>query len=98
MPMTANTDWRLPVNFDTPSEELQQRLGRLYAREGRLFNAGITCPVKDSPETSCNACPFSQAEKPDEARCGLCRIGIDQERIQTLLIAQHCAAEHEASG
>jgi hypothetical protein len=97
MPMTANTDWRAPVGFDTPADELRRRLSRLYAREGRLFNAGVTCPVKDSPETSCHACPFSKEDKPEEERCGLCRVGLEQERIQTLLIAQGAAAR-KASG
>lgn len=91
--MTRNTDWRCPVSFETPREELQQRLNFLYRREGRLFNAGVVCSVKDSPESSCNACPFSKAEDPDHERSSLCKIGIDQERIQTMMVAQTCAAE-----
>jgi hypothetical protein len=96
LPVTANTDWRFPCGIETPREDLQKRLNYLYRREGRLFNAGITCPVKDSSESSCNACPFAQAEDPEGERCHLCRIGIDQERIQTVMVAQVAAREHAA--
>lgn len=97
--MSATTkDWRTPISFDTPRVELQQRLGYLYKREGRLFNMGTTCPVKDNDETSCLACPFSQAEDPKDLRGHLCRVGIDQERVQTVLIAQVEADRKSASG
>lgn len=77
------------VGIDTPIDELRARLSGLVKREGALFANGVTCALKDNVEMSCIACPFSKAESPDlEGECQLCRIGVGQERLSTLLIAK----------
>jgi hypothetical protein len=77
----------LPIGLDTSAEELTRRLSSLIRREARLFNMGTTCPIKDSSETSCLACPLSQVGQ-DCVKAGLCETGCEQERVQTLLLAK----------
>lgn len=77
------------VGLETPMDELRGRLSGLGKREAALFAKGVTCPLKDLSEMSCLACPFSKAESPDlEAECQLCRIGVGQERLSTLILAK----------
>jgi hypothetical protein len=78
------------VGIETPIDVLQARLSGLIRREGALFEKGVTCSLKDNPEMSCIACPFSKAESPElEGECQLCRIGVGQERLSTLILAKH---------
>lgn len=83
------SSWALPVSVETDTADLQRLLSQLTRTEARYFNEGVTCPLKDHGEFSCLACPFSKAEESDSVKQGLCRAGCDQERIATLLIAQH---------
>lgn len=77
------------IGIETPIDELRTRLSGLVKREGALFARGVVCALKDNPEMSCIACPFSKAEQPDqEAECQLCRIGVGQERLSTLILAK----------
>lgn len=83
-------EWSLPLSIETPIDELERLMGLLTRTERRLFDQGVTCPFKDRPEFSCLACPFSKAEdRENSPKRHLCRVGCDQERVATLLIAQH---------
>lgn len=89
MAPTSNNGWGQRVSVETPIDELRARLVGLVKREGRLDAMGVKCPLKDNPEMSCLACPFSKAEQPElEGECQLCRIGVGQEHISTLILAK----------
>jgi hypothetical protein len=78
-----------PISLDTPVAELRDDLRSLLRREARLFDAGMTCDLKDAPDMNCLACPVSQADNPDVPKCALCRIGQAQEvTLATLLAAE----------
>ncbi len=67
---------------DPPTLNLQ--LIDLVRREGDLFNAGVTCQIRDTDGTCCSACPVVQSEG-DLAP--LCHVGKQQERVLTQLAA-----------
>lgn len=96
-PISNKPTWgQATVTVETPMDQLRARMGGLLKREAALFDRGVTCPLKDNPEMSCIACPFSKAEAPEqEAECQLCRIGVGQERLSTIMLAkQHGAVLH----
>lgn len=78
------------IDLSSPSDRLQVRLSQLLEREGALWNQGVTCPIKDRPDTSCNACPVSQHADFEQPLGMLCRIGRDQEKVCTELAAAQC--------
>lgn len=96
-----NTDeLKIPNPFDAPVEEigevidlsdrtavLKSRVGQLLAREGFLDKKGVTCAIKESDETSCHACPVSEAHDLTTNLGALCRIGREQEEVLTELVA-----------
>jgi hypothetical protein len=86
-------DWMFPISTEDAPEELQRLLGIVVRSEGRLGSIGVTCAIKDSPETTCLACPLSQANNPKSPKCQLCRAGCEQERLSTLLLAQGAAPD-----
>lgn len=75
------------LSIDTDSQKLFDRLRALVGFEGGLFNKEVTCAIKDRPETCCSVCPVSQSNG-DSDKAFLCRIGVEQEQILTLLAAQ----------
>lgn len=77
-----------PLTLDMEVTDLQHRLNSLIKREGGLDHAGVTCRIKDSPETSCLACPLNQIGE-GTAKAALCSIGCEQERVITLMVAQY---------
>lgn len=87
MPMKA-------VNMETPANELHGWLGELLRREGNLDACGITCPLKDLPDATCTACPVSRVhDTSDPHRQKLCEIGVEQERVLMLLMAQRVTTQ-----
>jgi hypothetical protein len=72
------------IDLRDPQAALEIRLTELLRREGNLEHAGITCPVKARSDTTCHACPISQAGT-DTALSVLCRIGREQESVLTEL-------------
>lgn len=76
------------ISLDSSTAELNARLRDLIKREGRLFNMGITCDLRDCSESTCLACPVSKLGDPDSPLSALCRIGQEQERVTTTLLAK----------
>jgi hypothetical protein len=70
---------------------LSQRLVELLTREGALWNAGVRCAVKMTPDgdargdVSCSACPIKH-RSPDDPMTALCDVGVEQERLATMLV------------
>ena len=82
-----------PLDLSTPEPVLREWLGELVRREGNLFDCGTHCPLRDKPDSTCSACPVSQADREDGTReelrlASLCRNGAEQERVSMLLLAQ----------
>lgn len=76
------------VTLETPPEELHRMLSISIKREGRLFDRGVTCDLKECGEVTCLACPFNEAHDDESDKQTLCRIGMEQEILSTFLIAQ----------
>lgn len=79
------------VSIDTPEADLRNYLGALVRGEARLFDAGITCDLKDQDDMSCLACPLSKAKDPDDPKSALCRRGQAQEVVTSTLLAQRAS-------
>lgn len=78
------------IDLRDPKAALDIRLGELLRREGNLDAVGVTCPIKDRPDTTCHACPVSQAHDPSVKLCLLCRVGREQETVLTELAVLAC--------
>lgn len=76
------------ATIDTPEDELRERLVISVRREARLYQAGISCELKDNAEVTCLACPYSEAENPESKKSGLCRLSKSQDVLLTLLHAK----------
>lgn len=88
--------WRAPIeevgariDLRDPQATLQLRLQELVHREVNLFNAQVTCPIKDRADTSCHACPVSEAGT-ESALSALCRLGREQESVLTEMAVRQC--------
>ena len=77
-----------PISLDMSLEQLEARAAILVKREGRFYDQGITCAIKDKPDMSCLACPFSKAEDSTNRKCGLCKVGREQDIVGTYMIAK----------
>lgn len=75
-----------PIDLGAPGElaTLNRKLVASIAEENRLFNAGVSCRVKDAADTSCHVCPLYRQDSSPEAE--LCAIGREQERLCTLIV------------
>jgi hypothetical protein len=78
------------IDLRDPRAALEIRLRELLYREAALFNAGVTCAIKDRPDTTCHACPVSKAHDPKQALGALCRVGREQEVALTELAVLSC--------
>jgi hypothetical protein len=75
-----------PLTNDFTPAQLREKIVHLFKREKFLFDRmGISCPIKDRCDTSCLACPLNEAADPDSVKGSLCRVGVEQERAETLL-------------
>lgn len=74
-----------PISLDGDIASLSKEVESLMWRESNLFNVGVTCSIKDHPETVCSACPVSKHAQPDDPLAPLCQVGREQERIVTTL-------------
>lgn len=69
----------LDISLDSSLEELEAALRTTLHREGRLWEHGLTCDLKDSGQ-DCRTCPLATVDLQDE-RARLCRLGKDQQAI-----------------
>lgn len=76
--------------IDLHSEpKLRHDLHGLVSRESRLFDAGISCAIKDQADSCCSACPVFTADE-TKPIAALCKIGRAQEKVLTALaVATH---------
>jgi hypothetical protein len=72
----------LPIRLDGERASLDRQLVDLIRAEGVLFEAGITCSIKDRSDTCCSACPLF---KRDGRLAPLCDVGRRQEQVCTRL-------------
>lgn len=88
--MNFSTDmaWLFPVTLETPMEELQRLLGLTQRSNNRLYNEGHDCELRWRPESSCLACPLSQANNPGSPKRQLCRTSTQEERLTTFIAAK----------
>lgn len=77
-----------PISVETSTAELDAYVLDLLNQEAQLFDEGVTCPIKDLRDTTCLACPVSAARDYSEPLGRLCRIGQEQERVATVLVAK----------
>jgi hypothetical protein len=75
-------DVGVPLDLRDPSS-LVPTLTNLLNQEAAMFNQGITCAVKDRPDTSCSACLWAHDNEDGHPLQMLCQIGREQERITT---------------
>lgn len=74
-----------PIDLQDREAVLNARLVVTLKWEGNLYESGVTCPIKERSDTSCSACPVSEAAKRESPRSALCRLGREQEQIVTEL-------------
>jgi hypothetical protein len=84
------------IDLRDPRERLEMRLRELLERESNLFNANITCAIKDMPNSCCHACPVSKATERGDPMHTLCRLGREQEAVLTELAVLACRDETPA--
>lgn len=72
--------------------KLNERLQSLMATEARLWDAQVTCAIRDRPDTCCSACPVRRTD-PLERLYELCRVGVEQERVVTAMAVQRQAPD-----
>jgi hypothetical protein len=78
------------VDLRDPEAKLQLRLAELVHRERNLDVLGITCPIKDRADSTCHACPVSQAHDLSVPLAALCLVGREQELVLTDLAVLAC--------
>lgn len=81
------------LDLRDPDIALQLKLTELLHREASLDAAGVTCAVKARADSSCHACPISQAHDRECVLGVLCRIGREQERVATEMAVRSCRDE-----
>lgn len=71
------------ISFDlnASEDELVRVWGRLLKREGRLYQKGTQCELKQERGMDCLRCPQATLD-PTEARSVLCRLGKDQRTLE----------------
>lgn len=80
-----------PIDLLHGDARLNRRLVELVGEEGRLWDRGIRCAIKDRPDTACSACPIFEYEN-EGPRWRLCALGIEQERTATTIAVQRARA------
>lgn len=76
----------LRVDLAGSEDEVFRGLKRTVELEGRLYDKGVTCELKDSGQ-DCLTCPMYAGDRPEEDREPLCRLGRDQRVIEEHLAA-----------
>lgn len=72
--------------LDLTADDLKERLVALFYREKSLFDRmGLECPIKERCDSTCLACPLSEADDGESVKGMLCIVGREQDTLQTLL-------------
>lgn len=71
----------LTVDLTGTEEEIHEGLRRSLDLEAQLFNAGVTCELKDGGQ-DCLTCAMYVADRAEEPRAPLCRLGRDQRIME----------------
>lgn len=71
----------LRVDLTGTEDEIFEGLRQSVRLEAGLFNRGITCELKDGGQ-DCLTCPMYVADRAEEARAPLCRLGRDQRVLE----------------
>lgn len=74
--------------------QLNEQLAGLLNDETRLLNDGVSCSIKDANGSCCSACPVRCTDL--SPLSSLCSVGIQQERIVTMLVI-HRERSNEAA-
>lgn len=82
---TRIEDVGTPIDLEGGEARLNARLVSLLEQEARLFDGGLTCPVKDNSQGCCSACPIRHRDELDQMTA-LCNIGVEQDRVITLQV------------
>lgn len=77
-----------PISVHTDTAELDSYVLDLLEQEAQLYDDEVTCSIKGLRDTTCLACPVSVARDHSEPKGKLCRVGQEQERVATVLVAQ----------
>jgi hypothetical protein len=79
-----------PIDLRQP--DLVLRLAELVHAETEL---GVRCPIRERAGSVCSACPISHAA--DSGAMGeLCRNGVEQERVCTLVVIEEQHADRDS--
>ncbi len=62
----------MPIELGGRETKINARLVDLLRAEGRLFDEGVRCDIKERSDTCCHACPLQD-------RGELCEVGRQQE-------------------
>lgn len=88
----ADRDWLFDAGEETPIEELQRLLGLTVRSQNRMMSAGVDCELRWRSDTTCLACPLSEADNESSPKCHLCRTSTQEEVLTTLLAAKVAVA------
>lgn len=77
----------------TEDQDLLDRLGALMEAEGRLADAGVTCPIRARADCHCSACPHSHHDRRGDALQPLCATTREAEGIVMALAHRSAASK-----
>lgn len=88
----------LPIEIGNEEARVAKSIQKSLEKEGRLDEQGITCAIKDRPDTTCWACPVFTSDSNNPLSV-LCRLGREQDRLVTRAAQlQEERKEKESSG
>lgn len=76
----------LPIEIGDEEARVSRAMVQTLEREGRLADHGVTCAIKDQPNTTCWACPVYKPPSSKHPISVLCRLGREQDRLVTRLV------------
>lgn len=91
-PAVTVEDVGRPIDLVRGEARLNRRLVELATEEGRLWERGVRCPIKDRPDTTCSACPVFVLDT-NRPLAQLCALGTEQERTLTTLAVERARAQ-----
>lgn len=77
-------------------DELTNLLYQLQCAELRMAQDGLTCAIRDDPESNCSSCPVAVPLSGSSALGALCSNAKHQERLTTSLVVHRHAGGRAA--